>query len=142
MILPTISYGKTSKGTQLTKADDACDGPASLNQAIQDQLLAPYEFVVPSPSADVAGAPTLRIDIADILAAKPWTQRSSGNCEPGAVCGPCAPRPSKPALAKVLGVHVVVQSVARAFAAVAGFLDTAERRRLGGDRAFVDADDA
>ena len=68
VILPAISYGKTTKGVQLTKADDACDVPASLNQAIQDQLLAPYESAVPSPSATVTGAPTLRIEITDILA--------------------------------------------------------------------------
>lgn len=68
VVLPAISYGKTTKGVQLTKADDACDVPASLNQAIQDQLLAPYEFAVPSPSANVTGAPTLRIEITDILA--------------------------------------------------------------------------
>lgn len=34
VILPAISYGKTTKGVQLAKADDACDVPASLNQAI------------------------------------------------------------------------------------------------------------
>ncbi|MDM0054695.1 hypothetical protein [Variovorax fucosicus] len=68
VILPAISYGKTPKGVQLSKADDSCDVPASLNQAIQDQLLTPYEFIVPSPSANVAGAPTLRVDITDILA--------------------------------------------------------------------------
>ena len=68
VILPTIGYGKTAEGLQLSKADDSCDVPASLNQAVQDQLLAPYEFVVPSASANVAGAPTLRIEITDILA--------------------------------------------------------------------------
>lgn len=31
-------------------------------------MLAPYEFAVPSASANVAGAPTLRIEITDILA--------------------------------------------------------------------------
>lgn len=68
VILPAISYGKTSKGLQLTRTDDACDVPASLNQAIQDQLQAPYEFAVPTPSAGVVGAPTLRIEITDLLA--------------------------------------------------------------------------
>ena len=68
VIVPVISYGKTAKGVQLSKAEDSCDVPASLNQAIQDQLLAPYEFVVPSPSANVTGAPTLRIEITDLLA--------------------------------------------------------------------------
>jgi len=68
VILPAVSYGKTDKGLQLSKADDKCDVPTSLAQAVQDQLLEPYEFVVPSPSANVAGAPTLRIEITDILA--------------------------------------------------------------------------
>jgi hypothetical protein len=47
VVLPAISYGKTNKGVQLTKADDACDVPASLNQAIQDQLLAPTSSQCP-----------------------------------------------------------------------------------------------
>lgn len=68
VILPAISYGKTPKGVQLSKTDDACDVPASLQQAVQDQLQAPYEFAVPVPSASVAGAPTLRIQITDLLA--------------------------------------------------------------------------
>lgn len=68
VILPPISYGKTKKGLQLSKADDACDVPASLNQAIQDQLQVLYEFAVPSSSPNVDGAPTLRIEITDILA--------------------------------------------------------------------------
>lgn len=68
VVLPAIGYGKTAKGQQLAKADDACDVPASLNQAIQDQLQTPYAFAVPAPSASVAGAPTLRIEITDLLA--------------------------------------------------------------------------
>ncbi len=68
VIVPAIAYGKTAEGLQLSKADDSCDVPASLRQAIQDQLLEPYEFVVPSQSANVVGAPTLRIEITDILA--------------------------------------------------------------------------
>lgn len=68
VIVPVISYGKTAKGVQLSKVDDSCDVPASLNQAVQDQLLAPYEFVVPTPSPNVTGAPTLRIEITDLLA--------------------------------------------------------------------------
>ena len=68
VVVPAISYAKTATGVQLTKSDDKCDVPASLNQAIQDQLLAPYEFVVPAPSANVTGAPTLRLEITDLLA--------------------------------------------------------------------------
>ncbi|KRC04210.1 hypothetical protein ASE11_03895 [Hydrogenophaga sp. Root209] len=68
VILPVITYGKTASGLQLSKGDDACDVPTSLAQAIQEQLEAPYKFSVPTPSTNVIGAPTLRIQITDILA--------------------------------------------------------------------------
>jgi hypothetical protein len=68
VILPTVTYGQTASGLQLSKSDDTCDVPTSLAQAIQEQLEAPYEFAVSTPSANVAGAPTLRIQITDILA--------------------------------------------------------------------------
>lgn len=68
LILPAVTYGKTATGLQLSKADDACDVPASLAHALQEQLQAPYEFAVPAPSERVNGAPTLRIVITDILA--------------------------------------------------------------------------
>lgn len=68
VILPAITYGKTASGLQLSKTDDACDVPTSLAQALQEQLQAPYEFAVPTPSEKLAGAPSLRIVITDILA--------------------------------------------------------------------------
>ncbi|MDR7097262.1 hypothetical protein [Hydrogenophaga laconesensis] len=68
VILPAITYGKTPAGLQLSKADDNCDIPTSLTNALQEQLEAPYEFAVPMPSEALAGAPTLRIEITDILA--------------------------------------------------------------------------
>lgn len=68
IVLPPIGYGKTAQGLQLSKADDRCDVPASLRQAIEDQLEAPYEFAVPSSSQEVAGAPTLQLEITDLLA--------------------------------------------------------------------------
>lgn len=68
VILPAITYGKTPAGLQLSKADDNCDIPTSLTNAIQEQLEAPYEFAVPISSEVLAGAPTLRIEITDILA--------------------------------------------------------------------------
>lgn len=68
VILPAITYGKTASGLQLTKADDTCDVPASLVQSLQEQLQAPYEFAVSEPSERIAGAPTLRIVVTDILA--------------------------------------------------------------------------
>lgn len=68
VILPAITYGKTAAGLQLGKSDDNCDVPKSLTEAIQEQLEKPFEFAVPTPSANVAGAPTLRIQITDLLA--------------------------------------------------------------------------
>lgn len=68
VILPPIGYGRTAQGLQLGKADDRCDVPASLHQAIEDQLEAPYEFAVPATSQEVEGAPTLRVEITDLLA--------------------------------------------------------------------------
>src|SRR5690606_38347634 len=44
--------------------------------------------------------------------------------------------------AEVLDLEVIVEAVFRAFAALAGFLHSAERRHLVRDDAFVDADDA
>ncbi|WP_288253980.1 hypothetical protein [uncultured Hydrogenophaga sp.] len=52
----------------MNKGDDPCDVPTSLAAAIQEQLEAPYAFVVPTPSTNLAVAPTLRIQITDILA--------------------------------------------------------------------------
>ncbi|MDA7416445.1 hypothetical protein PGB34_08705 [Xenophilus arseniciresistens] len=68
VVVPPIAYGKTDKGQQLSAADDACGVPASLRQAIEDHLTAPYEFMVQAPSPQMAGAPTMRIEIADLLA--------------------------------------------------------------------------
>ncbi|SEK16077.1 hypothetical protein SAMN05216567_12354 [Variovorax sp. OK605] len=69
VVMPAVAYGTTAKGVQLTKADDACDVPASLRQAVQDQLLDPYEFVLapPAPAAAQA-APSLKLEITDLLA--------------------------------------------------------------------------
>lgn len=69
VVMPAIAYGTTAKGLQLTKADDACDVPASLRQAVQDQLLDPYEFVLAPPApAHAQAAPVLRVEITDLLA--------------------------------------------------------------------------
>jgi hypothetical protein len=68
VILPPVTYGKTAEGLQLSKSGDPCDVPTSLAAAIEDQLEAPFAFAVPAPSSALAGAPTLRIQIIDILA--------------------------------------------------------------------------
>ncbi|MDM0034936.1 hypothetical protein QTI33_22575 [Variovorax sp. J22P271] len=68
VVMPPISYGRTGEGLQLSKKDDPCDVPASLQQAVQDQLLEPFEFVVAQPPASAEGAPVLKVQITDILA--------------------------------------------------------------------------
>lgn len=69
VVMPPVAYGITAKGLQLQKSDDACDVPASLKQAVQDQLLEPYEYLLASPPpANAAGAPVLRVEITDLLA--------------------------------------------------------------------------
>ena len=69
VVMPAIAYGTTTKGVQLSKADDACDVPASLRQAVQDQLLEPYEFLLTPPApANAQAAPVLKLEITDLLA--------------------------------------------------------------------------
>ena len=69
VVVPAIAYGTTAKGIKLSKADDACDVPASLQQAVQDQLLAPYEYLLSPPAPrNAEGAPVLKIEITDLLA--------------------------------------------------------------------------
>jgi hypothetical protein len=69
VIMQAVAYGTTAKGAKLSKTDDSCDVPASLRQAVQDQLLTPYEFMLSPPSpANADGAPVLSVEITDLLA--------------------------------------------------------------------------
>jgi hypothetical protein len=68
VVMPAVTYGTTAKGIKLLKADDACGVPASLQQAVQDQLLAPYEYLLTPPAPNAEGAPVLKIEITDLLA--------------------------------------------------------------------------
>ncbi|RST50663.1 hypothetical protein [Variovorax sp. MHTC-1] len=68
VVMPAIAYGTTAKGIRLSKADDPCDVPTSLQQSVQDQLLTPYEYLLSPPASSVDGAPVLKIEITDILA--------------------------------------------------------------------------
>ncbi|MES2250741.1 MAG: hypothetical protein V4645_25945 [Pseudomonadota bacterium] len=69
VLMAPVAYGTTAKGVALSKADDSCDVPASLRQAVQDQLLAPYEFLLAPPlPANAQGAPVLKLEITDLLA--------------------------------------------------------------------------
>lgn len=69
VLMAPVAYGTTAKGVTLSKADDSCDVPASLRQAVQDQLLEPYEFLLAPPlPANAQGAPVLKLEITDLLA--------------------------------------------------------------------------
>ncbi len=62
VILPPVVYG-----LQMSKSDDACGVPDSLRQAVQDQLEARYEFVLSVLGAGIDAAPSLKIEIIDIV---------------------------------------------------------------------------
>ncbi len=69
VVMPAVGYGTTATGLQLQKSDDACGVPALLQQAVQDQLLEPYQYLLaPPPPAAAQGAPVLRVEITDLLA--------------------------------------------------------------------------
>jgi hypothetical protein len=66
VILPPVVYGHY-QGRQMSKSDDACDVPDSLRQAVQDQLQARYEFVLSALGAGMDTAPSLKIEVMDIV---------------------------------------------------------------------------
>ena len=68
VVMPPVAYGTTSKGLQLSKADDNCGVPDSLRQAVEDQLEAPYEYLHPTRGPGTESAALLKIEITDILA--------------------------------------------------------------------------
>lgn len=68
IVVPPIEYGTTDAGVRLSKADDKCDIPVLLVAAIQDNLVAPLEHVLPSDSKNLQGVSTLTVTITDILA--------------------------------------------------------------------------
>lgn len=51
----------------MPEADDACGVPAPLRQAVQDQLKARYEVVLPVSGTDRDGASLLKIEIMDMV---------------------------------------------------------------------------
>ncbi|WP_157603957.1 hypothetical protein [Rhizobacter sp. Root1221] len=66
LILPPVGYGRY-QGRQMSESDDACGVPDPLRQAVQDQLAAQYEFVLPVLGTGRDAAPLLKIDIMDIV---------------------------------------------------------------------------
>ncbi|MDH6167693.1 hypothetical protein M2282_002843 [Variovorax boronicumulans] len=64
--LPPVVYGHY-QGRQMSESDDACGVPDPLRQAVQDQLKARYEVVLPVPGTGREAAPLLKIEIMDIV---------------------------------------------------------------------------
>jgi hypothetical protein len=66
VILPPVVYGHY-QGRQMSESDDACGVPDPLRQAVQDQLKARYEVVLPALGAGREAASLLKIEIMDTV---------------------------------------------------------------------------
>ncbi|MGO4395741.1 hypothetical protein AB4Z46_30725 [Variovorax sp. M-6] len=66
VILPPVVYGNY-QGRQISESDDACGVPDPLRQAVQDQLKARYEVVLPVLGTGRDAAPLLKIEIMDMV---------------------------------------------------------------------------
>jgi hypothetical protein len=66
VILPPVVYGYY-QGRQMSESDDACGVPDPLRQAVQDQLKARYEAVLPVLDPGRKAAPLLKIEIIDTV---------------------------------------------------------------------------
>ncbi|MDQ0572769.1 hypothetical protein QFZ42_004603 [Variovorax paradoxus] len=68
VILPPVVYGYY-QGRQMSESDDACGVPDLLRLALQDQLKARYEAVLPVRDSGRKAAPLLKIEIMDTVTA-------------------------------------------------------------------------
>lgn len=68
LVMPPVTYGTTSKGLRLSKADDNCDVPALLRQAVEDQIDEPLLYLLAAPTPGAASAPVLKVEVTDLLA--------------------------------------------------------------------------
>lgn len=66
VILPPVVYGHY-QGRQMSESDDACGVPDPLRQAVQDQLKARHEVVLPVLGNVRDAAPLLKIEIMDTV---------------------------------------------------------------------------
>jgi hypothetical protein len=66
VVLPPVVYGYY-QGRQMSESDDACGVPEPLRQAVQDQLKARYEVVLPVSGFGSKTAPLLKIEIMDTV---------------------------------------------------------------------------
>jgi hypothetical protein len=66
LVLPPVVYGYY-QGRQMSESDDPCGVPTPLRRAVQDQLTARYEVVLPALSAGRGAAPLLKIEIMDVV---------------------------------------------------------------------------
>lgn len=67
VVMPPVVYGTTDSGARLSKADDTCGVSDSLRQALEDQLEAPYEYVLPERGPGTGSAALLKVEITDML---------------------------------------------------------------------------
>lgn len=68
LVMPTVTYGTSSKGLRLSKSEDKCDVPALLRQAVEDQLEEPLLYLLAAPTPGAASAPVLKVEVTDLLA--------------------------------------------------------------------------
>ena len=68
LIMPPVVYGTTAQGLKLSKADDNCDVPTLLHQAVQDQIEEPLLHLLTTPTPGAAAAPVLTVEVSDLLA--------------------------------------------------------------------------
>lgn len=68
LVMPSVTYGTTSKGLRLSKSDDNCDVPALLRQAVEDQIEEPLLYLLAAPTPGTTAAPVLKVEVTDLLA--------------------------------------------------------------------------
>lgn len=66
LILAPVAYG-SSKGVQLSRADDACGVPEPLHKALQERLKERHQVLLSASGAANALTPALKIEIMDIV---------------------------------------------------------------------------
>ena len=67
LIMPPVVYGTTAQGLKLSKADDNCDVPTLLHQAVQDQIEEPLLHLLTTPTPGAAAAPVLTVEVSEGL---------------------------------------------------------------------------
>ncbi|MDM0112782.1 hypothetical protein QTI66_11535 [Variovorax sp. J22R133] len=68
LVVPAITYGKTSAGYSLSASDDKCDVPSVMRTALRDKLSAPLENLLHEATPVAPDIPVLKLEITDLLA--------------------------------------------------------------------------